>query len=133
MRWHEIVPEWLALLAADADVQAVLGTNPPAIYMQGERDWKVPSLEWQIVTSPETELWESPLVQLDMWTKSLSTMTTLAAAVRRVLHHDLTIATENYRLWSMLVGGGQLQGPRDGNLGHRLDFRLEYLRRRYAA
>ncbi len=133
MRWDVIVPDWLTLVEGDTEVVRVLG-RPPALFMSGQRDRKVNSLEWTlIVPGLETELYETSLVQLDFWTTTMEQLAGLSKALRRLLHHDLPITVGSHKMWSQLVGGRPLAGPdNDGALSHSLDFRLQYLRGKYS-
>lgn len=131
MRWDVIIPAWLDPIKADSDVRSVLG-NSPALWMVGERDYDVPSCEWQLIADTEGENYEVTLVQLDFFVHKLQDVQTLERTLRRLCHHDTPITLDGHELWSQLVGGGPLQGPDDGVLRRRLDFRLTYLRSRYA-
>ncbi len=131
MRWDVVVGAWLTLIAADSDVTGVLG-RPPELWMAGERDQKAPSMEWQLVADTENENYEVTLVQLDLLTRSDHALVKLERALRRLLHHDTPIVVDGHELWSQLVGGSPLQGPKDGIHRRSLDFRLTYLRGKYA-
>lgn len=131
MRWDVIIPAWLAPVKADSGVQSVLG-SPPELWMVGERAYKVPSMEWQLLTDPEGENYEVPLLQLDMFVRGLDKYVTLERAVRLLCHHDTPITRDGHELWSERTGGGPLQGPDDGVIRRRHDFRLTYLRGKYA-
>jgi hypothetical protein len=134
MRWHEVVPVALvARVEADSEVQSVLGIDP-LVFMAGEREFQVPSLRWTpISTGLEDELFERTLVQLDFWVRSVAQAVTLSSALRRLLHHDVPITVGTLGLWSMLVEPRAVRGMRDGIWEGSLDFRFQYLRRRYTA
>lgn len=131
MRWDVIIDAWLDPVAADSDVRSVLG-NPPELWMVGERERAVPSCEWELISDIENENYEVTLVQLSFFVLKITDFVTLEQAVRRLCHHDTPIIRDGHELWSQLVGGGPLQGPDDGTIRRRLDFRLTYLRSRYA-
>lgn len=132
MRWDVIIDAWLGLATADSVVQSVLGTSPE-IWMAGEREHEVPSLEWSLISDTEGENWEVTGVQLDPFVRSIADLTTLEGALRRLLHHDTPITAGTHELWSQLTGGGPLPGLDDGIIGRHIDFRLTYLRGRYVA
>lgn len=115
---------------ADADVQSVLG-NPPAFFMEGEREFKVPSMRWQRIANPESENWEEVLVQFDWWVRSLEDSITLARALRRLLHREIPFTVDGVHLWSKYVDSRPLTGARDGTIAESMDFRLTYPRERY--
>ncbi len=132
MTWDDAVADWLALVAADSVVQGLLGVDPE-FNMAGDRDFKVPSLEYQLISPavPHLEVYWRTLVQLDFWTKTLADLVTLEKALVRLLHYDTPLTIGTTPMWSqMLVGGTPLQGARDGTFGRSMDFHLIYLRNR---
>lgn len=131
MRWDTVVDAWLGLVTPDTDVRSVLGQSPE-FYMVGERERAVPSLEYSLIANTESEIWEISDVQLDYFTRSIEDLVKLEKALRGLLHHDLSITVSGIELWSELTGGRPLQGPSDGVLSRSLDFRLTYLRSKYA-
>lgn len=134
MRWDTIVPAVLTVVEADSDVQFVLG-NPPELWEHGERKFSAPSLQWQLISNGEGENYETTILQFSQATRSKDDLATLERALRRLLHHDTPVTFGGHELWSELVpgGGGPVRGASDGIHSRRLDFRLEYLRGRYAA
>lgn len=132
--WDAVLPLWLDLALADSEVASVLGDSPPAVYLVGERDRQVPAMEYTLVVAGlETEVYESSLVQLDLWTATIEQLVTLEKALRRLLHHDTTITLGGIKILTQLTGGRPLAGAdRDGALNHSLDFRLQYLRGKYS-
>lgn len=133
MRWDDVVPVALvAPVMADSVVQSVLG-NPPAFFMEGEREFKVNSMRWQRIANPEGENYEEALIQIDWWVRTLSDSRTLAGALRRLLHHETEITVGGIRLWSKYVDSRALTGARDGTVAESMDVRLTFLRSRYVA
>lgn len=122
----------VAPVAADPDVQAVLG-NPPAWFMEGERQFQVNSMRWQRIANPEGENWEEALIQIDWWVRRLEDSLAIARALRRLLHHDTPITVGGERLWSQYVDSRPLNGARDGTIAESMDFRLTFGRSRYVA
>jgi hypothetical protein len=133
VRWDTVIPAAVVTpIMADATVQTVLG-NPPAFYMIGEREWSVRSMRWGLASNTEEELYEEALVQLDFWVRSVAEAVTLAGALRRLLHHEIEITAGGLKLWSKYVESRPVRTARDGIVEGSLDFRLTYLRGRYAA
>lgn len=133
MRWDAAVPAWLAPVAADSDVQDLLGTVTEFNHV-GERDFAVPSLEYTLISpaTPLHEVYWRTLVQLDFWMKSFADLVSLERALVRLLHYDWPLPIGGIPMWSqMIIGGTPLQGARDGIFGHSMDFHLIYLRDRY--
>ena len=120
----------VAPIAADADVQSVLG-NPAAFYMSGEREFKVNSGRWTLIANTEGENYEESLVQIDFWVRTLTDSRTLERALRRLLHHETEITIGGLDLWSKYIDSRPLGGAKDGTIARSLDFRLTYLRERY--
>lgn len=134
MMWDTVLPLWLDLALDDADVVSVLGDSPPALFLVGDRDREVPAMEYTlIVAGIETEVYETSIVQLDMWTATIDQMVTLQNALRRLLHRDTAITLTGIRVLTQMTGGRPLVGAnRDGALNHSIDFRLQYLRGKYS-
>jgi hypothetical protein len=133
MRWHTVLPLTIvAHIEDDTDVQSVLG-SPAAFFMVGERDFRCPSMRWQLIANPEGENFEESLLQIDFWVRTVADAATLEAALRRLLHHEIEVTIGGVRLWSKYVDGRPLGGAKDGTVARSLDFRQTYLRGRYAA
>lgn len=132
MRWDEIIPAWIDRIESNDDVASVLG-DPPALYMAGEREHEVPSLEWTLLTPGlEGEIWEVCLIQTDLFTRSMDDLRTLSSGLRAAAHHDLRITVGGHEIWSRLDAARTLQGAQDGIHNVSYDFRLEFLRSKYA-
>lgn len=133
MRWDTVIPAVVVAPAvADATVQGVLGAGP-GFFMAGERTFAVPSMRWTLIGNVEGELWEEALVQIDIWVRSMADLITLEGALRRLLHHETDVEIGGVKLWSKYVDSRPLNGAKDGTLARSLDFRLTYLRGRYAS
>ena len=133
MTWDDTVKDWLAVVAADSVVQTLLGTAPE-FNLAGEHDYKVPSLEYTLVSPavPFREVFWRTLVQLDFWMSSLADLASLERALVRLLHHDVPLTIGTTPMWSqMIVGGTPLEGAKDGVLGRSMDFHLIYLQEKY--
>lgn len=126
--WADAMPPLLDLVEADADVQAVLG-SPPALYMLGDRDHQVPSVEWSLLADAQGEVWGAALAQFDLFTQSMADMVRLERGLRRAAHREVLFVADGHQLISRLVGDGNLTGPNDGVVRRRLDFRVQYIRR----
>lgn len=135
MRWDAAVAAWLAPIAADSVVKGLLGDDPD-FYLAGERDFKVPSLEYSLISPavPHFEVYWRTLIQLDFWTETLADLITLEKALVRLLHLEVPATIGSIPMWSrMLDGGGPLTGATDGQFGSSMDFHLIYLRDRYSS
>jgi len=133
MTWDEAVAAWLVPVAADSVVQGLLGTVPE-FNMAGEHDFKVPGLEYTLISPavPFHEVYWRTLVQLDFWMRSLADLVALERALVRLLHYDTPLEIGDIPMWSqMIVGGVPLEGARDGTFGRSMDFHLIYLREKY--
>lgn len=128
MRWNVVMEALLGLVEADADVVSVIG-DPPALFMVGERDHQVPSVQWSLLTDPQGEVWGAAMTQWDLFTKTVPQMVTLERGIRRVLHRESLFVVDGHQLISRLSGDGGFTGPRDGQIARRLDFRTQYIRR----
>ena len=135
MTWDDAVADWLSVVAADSVVQDLLGTAPE-FNLAGERDYVVPSLEYTLISPavPFREVFWRTLVQLDFWMSSLADLTSLEAALVRLLHHDVPVTLGTTKMWSqMIVGGTPLEGAKDGVFGRSMDFHLIYLQEKYSS
>lgn len=131
MRWDTVIPTCLvAPIAADSDVISVVGTR---FYMSGEREFKIESMKWMLVSNTEGENYEESLVQIDFWVRTLAQVRTLEDALRRLLHHETEVTVGGIDFWSKYVDSRPLMGAKDGTIARSLDFRLTYLRERFAA
>lgn len=130
MRSDVVVPAWLVPIAADSVVQGILGIAPE-FNMAGDRDHKIPSLEYTLV-SPAVlfqEVYWRTLIQLDMWTYDLAELFSLEKALVRLLHFDTPVTIGSIPMWSeMQPGGAALAGAADGVFGRSIDFHITYLR-----
>jgi len=133
MRWDAVIPvAVIAPIMADTVVQGVLG-DPPAFFMAGERQFRVASMQWQLIANTEGENFERSLVQLDCWVRTIDDVRTLERALRRLLHHETEVSVGGLDLWSRYVGSRSLGGATDGTIARSLDFELTYLRGRFVA
>lgn len=133
MRWDTVIPAAVvAPIMADTEVQSVLGSQP-AFYMVGERDFKVQSMRWTLVSNVEDENYEESLVQIDFWVRSIDDAVTLSAALRRLLHHEIEVTVGGIKLWSKYIESRPVRTARAGIVEGSLDFRLTALRARYVA
>lgn len=96
-------------LKASTDVKAIVGTNPPRIYMHGAapQDTSKPYVTWFIVAgTPENELSATPsidryVVQVDCWHTDSRGVRALAAAVREAIEpfaHMVAIPVDSREL-----------------------------------
>ena len=135
MRWDVAVAAWLVPVAADSDVTDLLGLDPE-FSKAGERDFKVPSLEYSLIVKATKfqEVYWRTLIQLDYWTKTLAELISLEKALIRLLDFDVPTTFGAVPMWSEMVPGegGPLEGTRDGVNSGSLDFHLIYLRARYS-
>lgn len=133
MRWDAAVAAWLAPIKANAVVQGILGVDPE-FSLAGERTFKVPSLEYTLISPAvlHLEVYWRTLIQLDMWTKTIDQVVSLERALVLLLHSDTPVTIGAIPMWSeMQPGGGELPGSTDGTFGRSIDFQITYLRDRY--
>lgn len=131
MNWYEVWINALEAIAADMDVQAVLGA-PPAIYLEGEREPEVPSMTALLVTDTEDEVYAPVDWQFDLYTDTLDEMVFVEKALRRLLNQPLPVTLGNAELTSEFLGGQLLRGPEPDSYFRRiLEFRFTPVRSRY--
>jgi hypothetical protein len=129
MRWPDVADAVIAALEADDDVAAIVGGS---IYLQGNREWEVPSVTMVLIADTEEERFAPVEYQLDLYTKTMPSLVMLEAAVRRVLHHDVHTEVGGLRMWSEFTAGRSFFGPETDQYFRRsLDFRFTPIRSRY--
>ena len=127
MDYHRIADPLLDLLEADADLTAIIGT---AIYMAGERDFQVPSIEWMVISETHDEDMGDVLVQVDLFSYDADQLATMQSVVQR--HWDNRARTlAGVYIESSFEGGGTLPGADEGVHAHFLTFRHRTVRERY--
>lgn len=129
MKWDVVLEVVCGLVEADTDVASVLGASSPALFMVGDRDHQVPSVQWQLLTDPQGEVWGDARTQWEIFAKSVDQVRTLERGIRRVLHRDVLFVAGGHQLISRMTGGAGPSGPHDGQVYRRLDFTTQYIRR----
>ncbi len=127
MDWHRIADPLLDLLETDTDLTDIVGT---ALYMAGERDFEVPSVEWQVISETHDEDMGVVIVQVDLFTHTDGDNATLESVIQR--HWDNRAQTlAGVYIESNFEGGGTLPGADEGIYARFLTFRHRTVRERY--
>lgn len=130
MRWDNVVGAALTALRGSTSLTSVVAASD--VVMNGERAFKVPSIEWTLINDGQGELFETLLVQFDIWTRDVDDIVTAETAMRDTLHAETWRTLGGIKMRSQYAGGRNLVGPEDGVLGRSLDFEFESFHERFA-
>jgi hypothetical protein len=130
MNWDRTWDAVATLLEADADITAVVGS---AIYLDGERPYAVPSMTATLVVDTEGEVWAPADWQLDVYARTMTAVTRVERAIRRILDGPAPIIeVDGVGVLTRFLAGRTTRGPETDQWYHRsLDFRLEPVRALY--
>jgi hypothetical protein len=129
VKWDYVIAEAVDLAAADAALVGIFGT---AMYYAGSRTYAVPSLEHQLITETEGELWNPMIVQWDIWTRTMAETLTAERRLRVLFHQELPITIGGMPMWCQYEDGEGLSTPdRDNVYGRAVRFRFTPLRSLY--
>lgn len=133
MMWDRVVPEWLDLLEADADLIDLLGGQH--IYpAQAAREVRIPSVEWLLVLDSEEENFNPFLVQVDYWARGAVKAAAIERRIRMITHRDTAREIGGIRLWTQYEDSRSHDYPAEPGVIHRsLDFRFIPGRDKYVA
>jgi hypothetical protein len=131
VRWDQLLPPWIALLEDDGELVASLGGSH--IYpAQASRAVVIPSIEYQMISDREAELFGTIALQVDYWARGIAKAGEIERRLRTLLHHDVAFVLGGERLWSRYVDSRTLSYPADPGVLHRaLDFEIEAARGKY--
>jgi hypothetical protein len=129
--WDKVLPAWVALLQADAELMAALGGAH--IYpAQAATAVRIPSVEWLIVNDRETELFNEITVQVDFWARGTGRAATIESRLRMLTHRDTSRELGGMRMWTRYLTSRTHQYNAEPGVTHRsLDFLFEPLREKY--
>lgn len=131
MMWDRVMAYVKDLIEADPALVPDFGTS---FRKAGTSEFKVPSIEWHLLSDTENELWAPMLVQFDIWHSSAATVRRAELRFRALFHHGPSVEFDGYTVMSEYADGNDLATPtRSGFTGRGLRFRFEPLRQRYAA
>ena len=129
MRWPDVVPALLDLLEADAIIEPIVG---PAIYRTGrDRDFRVPSIEYTVISDVEEERFNPIRIQWDTFTRTDADLVAIERQMRRLMHHDVPTEIGGIGMWSQYVSRQDIPGLEDGIRGSSTDFIYTPIRSRY--
>jgi hypothetical protein len=128
MDYQAIADPLLDLLEADTDLTDVVGT---AIYYAGERDFAVPSLEWQVISDPHEEDMGVVITQVDLFARTMGDIATMQSRVQFHWDQPRGRTLQGVYIESMYEGGGPLPGADEGVFARFLTFRHRTVRERY--
>lgn len=127
MRWHDVLWAIGRVTTADPILAGIYGE---AIRLSGTQEHTVPSLEYFIVSSTGSELWEPCTIQFDQWCDSLlPDLAVSEAALTSLFDHATPITLEGVVMWAQLEEATELTVPdRAGFYGRAVRFRFTPLR-----
>ena len=127
MRYDQILPAILALVAADPAISGVVGT---AIREARTGEFVVPSLEWTFVAGrPEEEMLYQFRLQLDPFARTVADYLTVRNRLIQLLHRDREWTAGGHWVTSVF-SDEQKAEPRDGVHSGPLDFVITVVRGR---
>ena len=133
MMWDVVLPIWLDLLEADAELIADLGGS--YIYpAQAARPVRIPSVEYTLPFSDmEEENFNPFTVQVDYWARGVPKAAAIERRIREITHRDTAREIGGYRMWTQYEDSRSHEYPAELGVVHRsLDFRFTPLRDMYA-
>lgn len=129
MRWPDVVTALLDTLEADAALSAIIGT---AIYRSDDhRDFRVPSMEYTIISDVEEERFNPIRIQWDVFVRTDAHLIVCETRLRALMHHDLPTEIGGVKMWSQYAARQETQGLGDGIRGSSTDFVYTPIRSRY--
>lgn len=135
MNWFEVWSHVLEAFEADADISEVMlisAEEGQAIFLDGERAFRVPSITALLVVDTEDELWAPTDWQFDIYTRTVDESQQVERAIRTLLNQPLPVTLNDAVLRSEYLAGALFRGPeRDSYWHRRLEFRLTPARSRY--
>ena len=132
MMWDVVLPAWLDLLEADADLIAELGGS--YIYpAQSARPVRVPSVEYTLpITDIEEENFNPITVQVDYWARGAPKAAAIERRIRLITHRDTARVVGGCRMWTQYLDSRSHEYPAELGVVHRsLDVRLTPVRLKY--
>jgi len=128
MRWPEVVDALLFAVNADDVLSAIFGPN---VYRAGDRDLRVPALEYSIISDVENERYNPLRIQWDVFVRRDSDLVAAERMLRFLFNHDLPTVIAGVPMWAEYVARSDIPGLRDGIRGSSTDFRFTPVRTRY--
>lgn len=109
MRWDAVLQAVMSESAADAALAAIYGTD---IVKAGSREFKVPSLEVEIVSIPRPgELWQPHTFQFSHFASTLQDVVDADRALDRLFDHDRAVFVQGVYMWAFVEDGTELPSP----------------------
>lgn len=129
MNWDLVIKGLLDELAAQPTLSAIFGED---IFLGGEQEHVVPSIQAHNLADTETELWAPVTVQFDFFHAELSKVITAENFVRVRYRAPLPIPIGNLTCFVQFEGGADLETPtRDRYFGRAIRFTFTPLKAAY--
>ena len=128
MRWHDVVPALLDTVEADPVLTGIFGT---AVYKSGDRDLRVPSMEWTLISDVEEENFNPLRIQWDIFVRRDVDLVNAERRMRGLFHRDLPVEIGGIQMWSQYAARSSIPGLQDGIRGSSTDFTFTPVRSRY--
>lgn len=131
MRWHQLIPAWLARLQSDPALEALLGENGIYAAPTG-RAVRVPSVEW-IMPGPDrdSENFNVFAVQVDIFCRGDVKAKDIEQRIRVLTHSFVGQEMAGERVWAQFTDALTVNFPSDPGVIHRvLVFTFEAARAR---
>lgn len=128
MRWDAVIQAVATTLAADPALADIYGTD---IVKSGTLEFRVPLLEYTMLSTGMDELWEPMVIQLDQFTRSVADLATSDRRLHSLFDHEEPRLIAGIYMWASFEEGGDLTGPsREGYHGMASRFRFTPVRQR---
>lgn len=130
MMWDQV----LIRLADVLGVDAVLSAMFPQRMGPTSGEFRIPSLEWTLITDTENELWAPCIIQFDIWHPEMAQIVIAERRLRTLFHTaPLPFRVDDLDIYGEYIDGSVLAVPdRSSHNGRALRFRFTSLRSKYA-